>query len=590
MRKISMSLVVAIAIAILGASIVATTYPCFAETYEVEILSVDTGRHYYGAWWHMGEFAKTAYMQVKVTVRNNVGVSKDVRVTCSLMDELLQPVGFTQTTVTVPANTTQDVILNPVQVASYAFVGQAFAAICALTLQGAPYCPEYDAPFQIIANTSYDLTVQSYYPNGTVITGAIVWVDEVQYYTPLTVSLLQGIHIVKANNEYPYLGDRKFLYWEDYSTANPRSVTFHAAKLIKAYYNFYVEIVSAQVGRNYYGQWWAMTKFAKTAYLEAKVTLRNNALVAKDVKVTCTLMDELLTPVGYTEHTVTVPANSLMYVYLGPVQVASYAYSGQAEACICALQPGGAPYCGEYDVPFQILGNVNYDLTVRTYLTSGAELMTVNVWVDGTGYTSPVTVSVLQGTHVAKANYYFISGSYEYYFRYWEDNSTSYMRALDVLNAKTIRAYYDRYPYSPGGGGCPILFVYNGTEYVEDSLLNIHQPEGIDVTFTYTLVVKPQAVGSFYLLRLTEHPKTHSYIDQVKFYAVLENGRTIMLPLLSAVHSVHGNVMRQLLFSDDNRIDTEANESIYLAFAALRKVGVKAFVFVIEGHNPFYKT
>jgi len=575
---------------LLGMLSLTTFQRCSADTYEVEILTADTGRYFYQTWWHMGEFAKTAYMQAKVTLRNNMNASREVRVTCTLMDELLTPCGFTQKWVTIPAGATQDVILDPLQIASYAVVGQAQACICAVKSNGAPYCPEYDVPFAILGNTLYSLTLESYFSNGTTITGAMVWIDEIQYSTPITVNLLQGIHVEKANNEYPYLGDYKFLYWEDNSINNPRSVTLHSNLVTKAYYNYYVEILSAQTGRQFFGSWWQITKFAKTAYVEIKVTLRNNARVPKDVRVTATLIDDLNVPIGFTQTYLTIPASTTQIVYLGPLQIPNYAFVGPgAFVAVCAIRPDGAPYCGEYDVPFEILGPTSYGLTVQTYLTTGSEIMNVNFWIDeGSTLSSPQTVSVLQGTHVVKMTSVFYSGSYRYTFSYWEDSSTSNPRAVDVFSAKTIKAYYYR-EYIGGGGGCPILSVFDGSGYVEEGLLDIHQPEGIDVITEYSLVIKPQLVRGTYLLRLQEHPQTHSYIDQVRLYAVLANGRKVELWLLSAFHSVHGNVKRELLFSDDFKIDTEANESIYLKFSALPHVNVKAFIFEIEGHNMIVK-
>jgi len=585
MRKV----ILLIVLVLLSTLSITASNICSAETYDVEILTADTGRLFYGTWWHIGEFAKTAYIQAKVTLKNNVGISKQVRVTCTLMDELQTPCGFTEKTVTIPANTVQDVILDPLQIASYAVVGQAMACICAIRPDGAPYCPEYDVPFYIMGKAFYNLTFETYFTNGTAISGAIIWIDEVQYSSPVTVNLLQGIHVVKANNEYPFLGDYKFLYWEDNTIDNPRSVTLYTNKVIKAYYNYYVEIIAAETGRYFYGAWWPINKFAKTAYLEVKVTLRNNALVSKWVKVTCTLMDEVLQPVGFTQKNVTIPASTTQNVILGPVQVASYAVVGQAMACICAIRPEGAAYCPEYDVPFQILGSVSYGLTIQTYLTSGSEIMGVNLWVDGgSTLTSPTTVTVLQGTHVVKVTSIFYSGNYRYTFQYWENGYTSNPRAVDVFATKTIIAYYDR-EYIGGGGGCPILSVFDGSKYVEEGLLDIHQPDGIDVITHYTLVIKPKRVGATYLLRLTEHPQTHSYIDQVKLYALLQNGKTIQLPLISAIHSRYGNVKQKLLFSDDVKTDIEANESIDLKFLALPNIKIKAFIFEIEGHNRIIK-
>lgn len=150
-------------------------------------------------------------------------------------------------------------------------------------------------------------------------------------------------------------------------------------------------------------------------------------------------------------------------------------------------------------------------------------------------------------------------------------------------------------PEDGGGGGCPILSVFDGSEYVEEGLLPIHASE--DVVTGHTLTVTPQRVRNAYLMRLTEHPLTNSYIDQVKLFATLEDGRTVQLPLLSAAHSEDGNVLPELLFSDDVRTDTlgaELNngesESIDLGFAALPPpVEVESFMFVVEGYNSRIK-
>lgn len=96
---------------------------------------------------------------------------------------------------------------------------------------------------------------------------------------------------------------------------------------------------------------------------------------------------------------------------------------------------------------------------------------------------------------------------------------------------------------------------------------------------------------------LIEHPYTHSYIDQVKLYAVLQNGMIIQLPLIWAWHSENGNVLPQLLFSDDYKTDTlgavhnnGVSQSINLRFLALPPhFEVVSFIFQIEGHNWEFK-
>ncbi|MGB9684333.1 MAG: hypothetical protein ACPL1Z_05325 [Candidatus Bathyarchaeales archaeon] len=167
---------------------------------------------------------------------------------------------------------------------------------------------------------------------------------------------------------------------------------------------------------------------------------------------------------------------------------------------------------------------------------------------------------------------------------------------LTVQNGDT--SFTARYPNSGGGGGgCPILYVYNGEDYVEEGLLNIHNPVGLDIVCVHNLTTTPQRVGNTYLLKLTEHPQTHSYIDQVKLYAILENQKAIELPLIAAWHTEKGNVLLQLLFSDDVKTDilganwnNGTSQSIYLNFAAPPpNMKVVAFVFRVEGNNMVLK-
>ena len=159
----------------------------------------------------------------------------------------------------------------------------------------------------------------------------------------------------------------------------------------------------------------------------------------------------------------------------------------------------------------------------------------------------------------------------------------------------TVQQGNTNFAVDSGGGGCPILSVYNGEEYAEEGLIYIHATD--DVVRSHTLTVTPQRVHNAYLLRLTEHPLTHSHIDQVKLFAELEDGTTIQLPLISATHSEDGNVLPKLLFSDDVRADTlgaELNngtsQSIDLKFSALSpSLEVRNLVFAIEGHNRYVK-
>jgi hypothetical protein len=152
--------------------------------------------------------------------------------------------------------------------------------------------------------------------------------------------------------------------------------------------------------------------------------------------------------------------------------------------------------------------------------------------------------------------------------------------------------------FGSGGGGCPFLQVWNGSDYVDEGLLNIHNADGVDVIYEHTLATVPESVNGRYALRLTEHPKTISDIDQVQLRAILEDGTMQELPLKAAWHSEDGNVRNLLSKSDDRRAEEKGadhnggtSQSIDLEFAALGpQAKAVAFIFTIEGYNMICKT
>jgi hypothetical protein len=199
------------------------------------------------------------------------------------------------------------------------------------------------------------------------------------------------------------------------------------------------------------------------------------------------------------------------------------------------------------------------------------------------------------GTHIPvngeKTFTYHIRGTWVHAEVRWSHS----IGAKYIFFQVTVRC--DLYIGNGGGGGCPTLFAWNGTNYACEGLLDIHNPEGVDMICENTLVSTPQRVNGAYLFRLVEHPKTHSFIDQVKLYATLEDETMIELPLIHAWHSEDGNVLPQLLFSDECKTDTlgadlnnGTSESIDLKFASpspnLETIG---FVFQIEGNNMLPK-
>jgi len=184
----------------------------------------------------------------------------------------------------------------------------------------------------------------------------------------------------------------------------------------------------------------------------------------------------------------------------------------------------------------------------------------------------------------------------------WNTNSysdglhTIYCRAYDargnwVQTQKTVRVLN-----GGGGGGCPILSVYNGSEFIDEGLLDIHNPDGIDVVTVHELLTEPKFVKKSCFLRLTEHPLTISHIDKVELYGRLSNGSLVPLDLKTAFHSSLGNVLPELKFSDDNRVDVlgaihnnGTSEFIDIEFKSPPNQIFSGFTFIIEGYNYIIK-
>ena len=136
-----------------------------------------------------------------------------------------------------------------------------------------------------------------------------------------------------------------------------------------------------------------------------------------------------------------------------------------------------------------------------------------------------------------------------------------------------------------GGGSCPTLFVWNGTAYVEEGLLDIHAES--DVTVQHRIENSLALENDVYKLQLRELDNHTSHIDQVRLYAVDYEGEWHLCPLTYAYHSELGKVKHTLRFDDDDRVDLEPTEMIDLQFALSTPYGETAcFIFEINGYNP----
>lgn len=142
-----------------------------------------------------------------------------------------------------------------------------------------------------------------------------------------------------------------------------------------------------------------------------------------------------------------------------------------------------------------------------------------------------------------------------------------------------------------GGDGCPTLFVWNGSGYVDYGVINIHNPSGEDVVREVPVRVEDVGVnGHRAKFRLREGWPglnfSESVIDQVKLYAIDNNGNHYLCPLISAKHSRLGNVLPQLLFSDEWKVQTLLLETVDLTFIVPCQ-NIQSFTFTIEGCNRF---
>jgi len=154
----------------------------------------------------------------------------------------------------------------------------------------------------------------------------------------------------------------------------------------------------------------------------------------------------------------------------------------------------------------------------------------------------------------------------------------------------TLYAYF--LPNGGGGGeSCPTLFVWNGSGYVDYGIIDIHNPSGEDVVREVSVQSEDVSISNYKArFRLREGWEGLSYsesvIDQVKLYAIGNDGNRHLCPLISAEHSRLGNVLPQLLLSDDYRAQMLLLETVDLTFVVPWQ-NIQGFTFAIEGCNKW---
>jgi len=128
------------------------------------------------------------------------------------------------------------------------------------------------------------------------------------------------------------------------------------------------------------------------------------------------------------------------------------------------------------------------------------------------------------------------------------------------------------------------LFVWNGTDYAEEGILNIHAEP--DITVQHRIQNTLALEKGVYKLQLRELDEYTSHIDQVKLYAIDYKGKWHLCPLTYAYHNELGKVTSKLFFDDSKRVDLEPTEVIDLKFApSIPPSQTAYFIFEINGYN-----
>ncbi len=155
-----------------------------------------------------------------------------------------------------------------------------------------------------------------------------------------------------------------------------------------------------------------------------------------------------------------------------------------------------------------------------------------------------------------------------------------------AAGSKTISSsVYITVKKNTGGDPCPTLLTWNGEEYVNEGVLDIHGSS--DVTVSHIVPKKNLAPENGKLmLSLRELDEYTSHIDYIKLYAAYDNSITRECQLIQAKHNKVGNVKRTLMFDDAKRVDLYPSQMIDVQFAAPPHFNeVDFFIFEINGVN-----
>jgi dienelactone hydrolase len=136
-----------------------------------------------------------------------------------------------------------------------------------------------------------------------------------------------------------------------------------------------------------------------------------------------------------------------------------------------------------------------------------------------------------------------------------------------------------------GGGGCPFLKVWDGEKFVNLGKLNIHAPKGIDKILKTSFTMEPIEKGKYkVILKEASYWSLIEGGSEIDFVSLEEkNGKECKL--ISASHSIYGDILKFLKESDNLRIKIKPNEEIVLIYEGCSG---NDFNFIIEGYNPLF--
>jgi hypothetical protein len=253
-----------------------------------------------------------------------------------------------------------------------------------------------------------------------------------------------------------------------------------------------------------------------------------------------------------------------------------------------------AYFSGEYDPLYDLDDNGTItvlDLWVLICQCCEKRVLSISASYGGTTNPSPGNHEYILGSSV---NVTAIPNSWDdWKFDGWLlDGNLYYCNPITVTmdSDHNLKAYFIPSSGAAGGGQCPTLFVWNGTAYVDYGVMNIHNPTGEDVIREVPIQAEDVGISNHKaLFRLREGWEglncSESVIDQVKLYALDNDGNRYLCSLTSAEHSSSGNVLPQLLRSDEWKVQTLLLETIDLTFVVLPHQSIQSFTFVIEGCN-----